>query len=95
MNITAETVARTFFDTWVAHFSCLAILMTDQGRQFESALFFDLCTLCGIKENTYHHLPSTKQWVGRAVALKTSLCCHGSLWTEALPLVRLVLRSVY
>ncbi|GFV94012.1 transposon Tf2-6 polyprotein [Trichonephila clavipes] len=37
-NITAETVSRAIFDTWISRFGCPVYLTTDQGRQFEAAL---------------------------------------------------------
>ena len=37
-DITAQTVARAFYDGWIARFGAPRILTTDQGAQFESQL---------------------------------------------------------
>lgn len=96
-NITSETVARAFIDTWIARFGCPAVLTTDQGRQFESALFSDICRLCGIsKIHTTAYHPQSNGLVERwHRTLKTALRCHGPLWTEALPFVLLGLRTTF
>ncbi|VDP22585.1 unnamed protein product [Schistosoma margrebowiei] len=38
-EITAETVARTFVERWVANFGCTSTINTDREFQFESELF--------------------------------------------------------
>ena len=49
MNITASSVARTFFDEFIiCRFGLPRIVHTDQGTQFESQLFTELCALLGI-----------------------------------------------
>ena len=47
-NMEAETVARTLFAEIFSRFGCPRILHSDQGRQFESALFKALCEICNI-----------------------------------------------
>ncbi|XP_044313276.1 uncharacterized protein LOC123037278 [Drosophila rhopaloa] len=46
-NITAETVANAFWSQWVARFGTPKTITTDQGTQFESALFKELAQLMG------------------------------------------------
>ncbi len=38
-DLSAETVAKAFVARWVATFGVPAIVTTDRGSQFESALF--------------------------------------------------------
>ena len=47
-NIEAATVARAFVDQWVCRYGVPTTVHTDQGRQFEAALFKDICNLLDI-----------------------------------------------
>lgn len=47
-NMEAETVANVIFKGWIKRYECPYALHTDQGRQFESQLFQNLCSLLGI-----------------------------------------------
>ncbi|XP_061170353.1 uncharacterized protein LOC133179669 [Saccostrea echinata] len=47
-NMEAETVASVIFKGWIKRYGCPHALHTDQGQQFESQLFQNLCTLLGI-----------------------------------------------
>lgn len=97
-NITADTVANAFFAHWIARFGCPKLITTDQGSQFESALFTSLTRMVGgkrIRTTAYH--PAANGLVERwHRTLKAAIMCHqNSKWTEVLPTVLLGLRSCY
>lgn len=47
-DISADTVARVVYNGWISRFGCMDIFATDQGRQFESALFRSLIGFLGV-----------------------------------------------
>ena len=56
-NIEAITVARALLDNFICRFGVPRVLLSDQGRQFESAIFKELCVMLGIKKtrtSPYH-----------------------------------------
>ncbi|XP_064470169.1 uncharacterized protein LOC135384917 [Ornithodoros turicata] len=94
---TAETVAATFLQTWIARFGVPEEIVTDRGPQFESRLFTAFTTLLGTKRlrTTAYH-PACNGLVERFHRhLKQALMAHldGSRWNEHLPLVLLGIRA--
>ena len=65
-NITAATVARAFVEHWVFHFGPPAKLLSDNGGQFTSKFFQQVCQILGIKKlfTTAYH-PQTNGQVER------------------------------
>lgn len=95
-DITAETVARAFLQTWISRFGVPLYLITDRGRQFESELFELLSKIIGfhrLRTTSYH--PQTNGLIERFHrTLKQSLMARGRNWLNELPIVMLGLRSI-
>lgn len=95
-DISAETVAKAFVSNWIARYGVPSEIVTDRGKQFESALMKQLADLAGFRRNrtTAYH-PASNGMVERMHrVLKTAIKCHNNLnWTETLPLVLLGMRS--
>lgn len=72
-------------------------ITTDQGRQFESALFRELSNLIGAKHvHTTPYHPCANGLIERwHRTLKAALMCHQESWSDALPAVLLGLRCTY
>lgn len=97
-DITADTVAMAFYDNWIAQFGAPHTVTTDQGPQFEAALFKDLTNMVGCnKTRTAAYHPASNGLVERwHRTLKTALTCHGGQqWVEYLPTVLLGLRTSF
>lgn len=95
-DISAETVAEAFFTNWISRYGVPAIVTTDQGRQFEAALFRSLTNLLGIKRSrtTSYHPQSNGLIEELHRPLKTAIKCHATeRWTEVLPLILLGFRA--
>ncbi len=96
-NITAEIIARTFVENWVARYGVPAYLTTDRGAQFTSALFAQVAAMLGSQQlKTTAYNPRANGAVERVHRrLKDALRCRGAgaNWTRILPAVLLGLRS--
>ena len=46
----AETVAKTLLENWISLYGVLAIVLTDEGSNFESKLMHEVCNLLGINK---------------------------------------------
>jgi cleavage and polyadenylation specificity factor subunit 1 len=97
-NITARNCAEVFLANWVARFGVPEVVVSDQGRQFESSLFNELLQLLGIKRaRTTPYHPQTNALVERSHrTIKNALravCTTASEWEDKLPLVLLSLRT--
>jgi cleavage and polyadenylation specificity factor subunit 1 len=95
-NITAETVATTFVERWVANFGVPSTITTDRGTQFESSLLRSLTNLLGVRRirTTAYH-PSANGMVERFHRqLKASLMAQAdpNRWVENLPITLLGIR---
>lgn len=49
-NMLAETVADILFRAWVKRYGCPSMIHSDQGRQYESELFTEVCKLLQINK---------------------------------------------
>ena len=57
-NMEAETVVKILVEEIVARFEVPSYIHSDQGKQFESFLFQDMCRLLGIRKTRttpYHY----------------------------------------
>jgi transposase InsO family protein/predicted aspartyl protease len=97
-DITADTVARVLYEGWVARFGCPWKITSDQGRQFESAIFAELMKYLGVtklRTTPYHPQSNGKleRWHRNLkAALKARLTT--SSWVKVLPSIMLGLRAV-
>ncbi|GBL81727.1 hypothetical protein AVEN_93500-1 [Araneus ventricosus] len=88
--------SSTFFSSWVSRFGVLAILATDQDRQFESSLFGALSKILGSQKcRTTGYNPQDNAMVEELRRpLKSAIKYHATeRWTEVLPIILLGLRA--
>lgn len=76
-DITADTVCKTFYENWICHYGAPTKITTDQGTQFESALFQALAKSVGAeKTRTRSYHPKSNGIVKRMHrTLKAALMC--------------------
>ena len=90
-TITAEVVANTLVNDWIARYGVPHRIITDRGSQFESTLFHILSTRLNInhlRTTAYH--PQCNGLIERFHrTFKTSLriLTNNSCWTKSLPFV--------
>ena len=99
-NIEASTVAKVLVNEWICRFGAPYAIHSDQGRNFESQLFAELCTLLGIhKTRTTPYHPQSDGFVERFNrTLRMLLTTHldklpEDTWDEHLPMLMLAYRS--
>lgn len=95
-DISAETVAEAFFTCWVSRYGVPSIVTTDQGRQFEAALFRSLTHHLGIRRSrtTSYHPQCNGLIEELHRPLKSAIKCYATeRWTEVLPLILLGFRA--
>ncbi|KAG5316903.1 YG31B protein, partial [Pseudoatta argentina] len=94
--IEAITVARVFYNNWVANFGAPKTITTDQGSQFEAQLFTALLQLIGCQRirTTAYHLASNGMIERWHRSLKAAIMCHANEgWSRVLSTVLLGLRT--
>jgi len=98
-NQEAETVAKLLVEQWVCRFGAPRIIHTDQGRNFESRLFKEVCQLLNIhKTRTSPYHPQSDGMVerfNRTLASMLSLFVdeNQANWDILLPYVMMAYRS--
>ena len=95
-EITAEATTEAFLMGWVASFGAPKIIITDQGRQFESHTFQELLRYLGADRHrtTAYHPQSNGLCERFHRRLKDAIrAVQPSQWVDALPIILLTLRA--
>lgn len=98
-NITTKEVIGAFTRDWVSRYGVPITLISDQGTQFESYTFNELCKYFGIdkKRTTAWHPQANGKIERWHRTLKNSLRAHSenanSTWLHDLPMILLSLRN--
>uniref|UniRef100_A0A3B3QC10 Gypsy retrotransposon integrase-like protein 1 n=1 Tax=Paramormyrops kingsleyae TaxID=1676925 RepID=A0A3B3QC10_9TELE len=99
VNQEAVTVAKVLVEEWVCRYGCPRSLHSDQGRNFESLVFQELCQLLEInKTRTSPYSPQSDGLVERfnrtlATMLSLFVNHNQSNWDILLPFVMMAYRS--
>lgn len=98
-NIESQTVAKVLVEQFFCKYGVPEIVHSDQGRQYESRLFKDMCELLGIKKTrtTAFH-PKSDGMVERfnktlATMLSAYVSDYQQDWDKKLPYVLMAYRS--
>ena len=95
----AEITARTVVDQFFTRFGFPAQIVTDQGRNFESNLFTEVCKLLKIKKSrTTAYRPSANGQAERTnrtlvAAIRCTIDQNEDTWDEQLPQLVMAMRS--
>ncbi|GBO37772.1 Retrovirus-related Pol polyprotein from transposon 412 [Araneus ventricosus] len=98
VDISANTIATAFYSGWISRFGPPLRLTTDQGTQFESALFQALTKFLGTaRQSTTSYHPAANGQVERFHRqLKAAIMAHGKVqWSSALPTILLGFRATW
>ncbi|GBL74419.1 Retrovirus-related Pol polyprotein from transposon 412 [Araneus ventricosus] len=98
VDISANTIATAFYSGWISRFGPPLRLTTDQGTQFESALFQALTKFLGTaRQRTTSYRPAANGQVERFHRqLKAANMAHGKVqWSSALPTILLGFRATW
>ena len=98
-NKESATVASAFMRVWVTRYGCPMTILSDQGKEFDSALFKDCCRLMGswkVRTSPFHPrcnglTERLNQTIERMLA---AFVADNQLdWDEKLPFVMMAYRS--
>ena len=98
-DMLAQTVADKIVNEWVARYGCPVTIHTDQGRNFESELFKEICRLLDIhKTRTARYRPNSDAVVernNRTLKRLLRACVDGNQkeWDYHLPFVMMAYRA--
>jgi transposase InsO family protein len=98
-NIEAKTVAKKLVEEWICRYGTMSIIHSDQGRQFESRLFSEVCKLLGIhKTRTTPWRPKANGQVERFNRTLGALLCiycqeETKYWDKHLPFITSAYRA--
>ncbi|XP_017479413.1 PREDICTED: uncharacterized protein LOC108368956 [Rhagoletis zephyria] len=97
-DMSVESVAKALLSHWIARFGVPERITSDQGRQFDSAVFAELITTIGathLRTTPYH--PQSNGIIERwHRSFKVAILCHDpTRWVQHLPTILLGLRVAY
>lgn len=94
----AKTVAWNIVNSWIKNLGVPKVIVTDQGKQFESELFKALCQLLGTKRcrtTPYHPQCNAKVERFHKTFKEAIAATSPGDWYTSLPIVLLSLRNAY